>query len=231
MIYITGDTHGDVKRIADFCSQYNTTKDDILVILGDSGYNYYKNMKDIVRKEMTEVLPITVFCIHGNHEERPYNIDTYVTKIWNNGIVYYEKEYPNLLFAKDGEVYTLNGKKCVVLGGAYSVDKEYRLLRGWNYFESELPTPEIMEHAEEMLSKNNWKVDYVFSHTCPLKYEPREWFLDYVDQNKVDKTAEIWLEEIEEKLAYKKWYCGHFHGSKVIDKLRFMFEDYVELCE
>ncbi len=35
MIYITGDTHGDFKRVAAFCDTVSSTLDDILIILGD----------------------------------------------------------------------------------------------------------------------------------------------------------------------------------------------------
>lgn len=229
MIYLTGDTHGEFKRIVEFCSKMNTTKDDILIILGDAGLNFYLNFKDELRKQEVQLLPITVFCIHGNHEERPYNIDTYKTKKWNNGIVYYEERYPDILFAKDGEIYNLDGNNCVVIGGAYSVDKHYRLMRGWAWFESEQPNDKIKQYVTSQLDKVDWKVDYVFSHTTPLKYEPVEWFLDFIDQSTVDKTTEEWLDSIENKLNYKKWYCGHYHGSKTIDKIRLMFEDFIDL--
>ena len=41
MIYITGDTHRDFGRIFDFCEENGTTKDDVLIILGDAGINYF----------------------------------------------------------------------------------------------------------------------------------------------------------------------------------------------
>ena len=40
-IYITGDTHGDFRRVAAFCDKVKSTKDDVLIILGDAGINYY----------------------------------------------------------------------------------------------------------------------------------------------------------------------------------------------
>lgn len=61
--------------------------------------------------------PITFFCIHGNHEERSKNIKTYKTKKFHEGIVYYEEEDPNILFAKDREVYNFNNHKVLVIGG------------------------------------------------------------------------------------------------------------------
>ena len=50
-----------------------------------------------------EELPITIFAIHGNLEQRPYTIESYKEREWNGGIVYYEEDFPSILFAKDGE--------------------------------------------------------------------------------------------------------------------------------
>ena len=72
MIYITGDTHRDFHRIKYFCDKYNTNRNDILIILGDVEINYYLDVKDHQLKNSLDKLPITFFCVHGNHEERPY---------------------------------------------------------------------------------------------------------------------------------------------------------------
>lgn len=58
-------------------------------------------------------------------------------RIKHGGEVYYEPEYPNILFAKDGEIYDFDGKKAIAIGGAYSCDKEYRLLTGLPWFQDE----------------------------------------------------------------------------------------------
>lgn len=223
-IYITGDTHGDFNKILNFCNKYKTNKKDVMIVLGDAGINYYLDNYDYMLKEELLNYPITFFCIHGNHEERPENIKTYKTKMFHDGIVYYEEKYPNILFAKDGEIYTLNTKKVLVIGGAYSIDKDYRLRMGYNWYESECPSIETKKITIEKITKNN-KVDIVLSHTCPFKYMPYETFLKGVDQSKVDNDTEKFLDEVESKLEYKKWYCGHFHIDKKIDKLRFMMDD------
>jgi len=228
MVYITGDTHGDFSRIEYFCRRMETTRDDIMIILGDTGINYYLNSKDYRLKSHLRNIDITLFCIHGNHEERPYNISTYKTKIWHDGVVYYEPDYDNILFAKDGEIYDLNGKKTIVIGGAYSVDKYYRLSMGYQWFESEQPSVQIKDEVELRLIKENWKVDNVLSHTTPYRYMPREMFMSGIDQGKVDYSTERWLNRIESKLDYNKWYCGHYHCNKKIDKIRILFEDIVE---
>lgn len=225
MIYITGDTHGNFEHIESFCKRMNTSSDDILIILGDAGINFYGEEYDRRKKIYLNSFPITLFCIHGNHEQRPYTISSYKEKEWHEGIVYYEEEFPSILFAKDGEIFDFDGKKSIVLGGAYSIDKYFRLLRGYPWWSDEQPSMEIKQYAEQRLEEHNWKIDIVLSHTGPLKFEPREMFLEGIDQSRVDKSTEIWLDYIENKLSYKKWYFGHYHTEKKIDKVEIKFND------
>ena len=225
MIYITGDTHGNFEHIESFCKRMDTSTDDILIILGDAGINFYGEEYDRRKKIYLNSLPITLFCIHGNHEQRPYTISSYKEKEWHEGIVYYEEEFPSILFAKDGEIFDFDGKKSIVLGGAYSIDKYFRLLRGYPWWSDEQPSMEIKQYAEQRLEEHNWKIDIVLSHTGPLKFEPREMFLEGIDQSRVDKSTEIWLDYIENKLSYKKWYFGHYHTEKKIDKVEIKFND------
>lgn len=230
MIYVTGDTHGKFERIKNFCQEFQTSQKDILIILGDTGINYSGAEYDRLKKELLDSLPITIFAIHGNHEQRPHTIDTYKEKQWHGGMVYYEEKYPSILFAKDGEIFDLNGKKTIVIGGAYSVDKNIRIAYRWGWWEDEQPSEEIKKYVESQLEKISWNIDVVLSHTTPLKYEPIEVFLPSIDQSQVDKSTEEWLGQIEKKLSYQKWYCGHYHTKKKIDKLEIMFENFDEFC-
>ena len=99
------------------------------------------------------------------------------------------------------------------------------LQRGWAWFENEQPSEEIRAYVEDQLNRRKNKIDIVLSHTCPIKYEPTEVSIQGLDQSSVDKGTEEWLGIIEEKLDYKRWYCGHYHTTKEIDKIQFMFED------
>ena len=229
MLYITGDTHRDFRRILALCDTVNPTKDDVLIILGDAGINYFGEPNDSHLKKELAQLPITLLCIHGNHEMRPQSIPSYQESVWHGGAVFVEPEYPNLVFAKDGEVYHIDGRFYLALGGAYSVDKEFRLLRGHGWWADEQPSAEIKADVERTLNNINFKTDIVLSHTCPLKYEPVEVFLSGIDQSKVDKSTEVWLDSVEDRLIYQRWYCGHYHTSKSIDKLRFLFQDILQL--
>ena len=230
MIYLTGDTHGEFARIVEFCCErFHTIKSDVMIILGDAGINFSGEFYDRPKKELLQSLSITIFAIHGNHEIRPATIPGYMEKEWMDGVVYYQKEYPSLLFARDGELYKLAGKSVLVIGGAYSVDKMYRISHGYGWWPDEQPSDEIKAYVESQLDKNNWKVDIVLSHTVPLKYEPEEVFLLGINQMNVDKTTEIWLDSLEDKLWYERWYAGHYHTEKKIDKLEILFENYAVL--
>ncbi len=225
MIYITGDTHCDFSRFEDFCEKNKTTTDDIMIILGDSGLNFYGNYLDRHTKEKASAYPLTFFCIHGNHEKRASGIDSYKTGVFCGGTVYFEEDFPSLLFAKDGEIYRFGEHDCIVIGGAYSIDKTFRLAYGYPWYADEQPSDEIKNYAENALMERAYKIDVVLSHTCPKNYEPTEVFLKGIDQSSVDKSTEIWLAEMESMMRYKYWYCGHFHTQKKIDRLRFMFKD------
>lgn len=229
MIYITGDTHGQFKKIKEFCKEFNTTTDDIMIILGDAGINYHGGSKDLNVKHYLKKLPITLFCIHGNHEMRPYCIKSYEIIDFMGGKVYQDKEFPNILFAIDGEVYNFNNLKTIVCGGAYSVDKDYRIARGLPWFANEQPKIKTKAKVENKLKELDYNVDIFLSHTCPFNYMPTEVFLSYIDQSTVDKSTEEWLQTIEDKLKYKAWYCGHYHINKNIDKIHFLFDDIKEL--
>ena len=215
MFFITGDTHREFYRLHDI------EKNNMLITLGDAGINYYLDERDNKLKEQLNSYNIKLFCVQGNHEERPENISTYKEIDMFGGKVFIEEEYPNLIFAKNGELYDIDNKKVLVIGGAYSVDKNYRIIYGYPWFKDEQLSKEEMNN---ILNKYKGQhIDIVLSHTCPLKYEPTEVFMKCIDQSDVDKSMEKFLDRVEESIDYDKWYCGHYHIEKKIDKLEFMF--------
>ena len=169
-IYITGDTHGDFDRVVEFCAENGTTHDDVLIVLGDAGLNYWLDYHDDELK-----------------------------------------------------------KEAIAIGSAYSIDKYYRLRMGIPWFETEQPSEDIMEYVESQLEKADWRVDYVLTHTAPMQYEPVWAFIPGVNQERVDKTTEKWLDSIEQRLDYDYWYCGHYHVDSYEGPVRIMFEDFDEL--
>ncbi len=225
-IVLTGDIHGDVDRIENYCMEHGLTEKTLIVILGDVGLNYYGYLRDKAKKQIANSLGPIILCIQGNHEMSPKTLAYYKEVEWNNGIVYIEDEYPNLLFAKNGEVYHIGSIKWAVIGGAYSVDKWYRLAHNMGWWSEEQLSDEEKRYVEGNLSRHDWTVDYVLSHTVPEKYIPTEAFLEEIDQSRVDRSMERWLNTIDERLTYQNWFAGHFHCTKKVERLEIMYENY-----
>ena len=250
MIYITGDTHRNFDRIKYFCDSMKTTKDDLMIILGDAGINYYTTRDDNRLKRRLEEFPITVMLIRGNHEMRPdpsWPIRTRATDTYCGTFVV-QNEFPSILYALDGRVYKLNTsdgwKRAFVIGGAYSVDKYYRLgayaagNHALKWFDDEQLSDAEMKAVQKNLIQTldiGEHINYVLTHTCPESAEPRDMFLPYVDQSSVDKSTERFLEQIkrtmeERNASYEKWFCGHWHTDRVApDNIRFVFSDILAL--
>lgn len=231
-VFCTGDTHGQFKKISMLCYQEKTTIDDYIIICGDVGLNYRCNELDIPNKNHLSKLPITILCVHGNHEERPYNISSY-KKVYNDDLecyVYIEEQYPNILFLEDG-TFKLKEHLCLCIGGAYSVDKYYRIDRGYPWFSSEQLNNEEKKRILKILENKN-SFFYIFSHTVPLKYEREleDLFLPSIDQSTVDKSMEEFLDKVEDRVNYKHWFFGHFHDHfDLTPNLTILYNDIIEL--
>ena len=237
--FITGDKHRDFESVKRFCRDMNTRRKDVLIVLGDAGFNYYEDSRDDELKREVSELNITLLCLHGNKEKRPQNVGTYGVRSFCGGKVCYEPEYPNIFFAIDGEVYIFEGKKYMVVGGAHSVDKVRCLEEDKPFWEDEMPDDATKSKVEKRLAAENDSIYGMMTHTCPIKYLPTEMFVstrqnaqmkkrgNYSKSKKffkpdIDRSTEEWLGRLEERLDYEVWYCGHYHADKQIDKVYMM---------
>lgn len=237
-IFALADIHGKWQIIRNFYEKHKETENftllnrenNIIILLGDAGLNYFFNHRDIEAKTKLNTFPFTYFVIRGNHEERPsicaekYPDKWHTEEFWGN-VVYVENDYPNIKYALDEvALYKIpyiqynedkspswNEYKTLVIPGAYSVDKQYRLQNGWSWFEGEQLTAAERERGLNLIHSLRNEVDLVLSHTCPISFEPTDLFLPFVDQSMVDKTMERYLGQIEYQLQYKLMLWGHFH--------------------
>ncbi len=65
MIYYTGDIHGSPYRISRFAIHKNLTHEDIIVILGDVGANYFCDERDNIcdKSAAKSELPSQLFSV------------------------------------------------------------------------------------------------------------------------------------------------------------------------
>lgn len=91
MLYITGDTHSNFSRLSCLRNMQQLPQQrDTLIILGDAGLNYFGDERDASLKNTLAQFPLTLFCIHGNHEMRPEGIAAYTESTWHGGTIYVE---------------------------------------------------------------------------------------------------------------------------------------------
>ena len=218
-VFIRGDTHGNFDFLPYFCNENKTDYNDILIILGDAGILYYgaTKAKERYLKEYIERHPITLICVRGNHEDRPKNRDMMfgctICNEYMSGTFTYESNYPHILYAWDGGDYWFGDKHCLVVGGAYSVDKWFRLMMGYRWFADEELTDQEMDIILQQTSKQQY--DHVFTHTCPFEWMPTDLFLSCVDQDTVSNRMERFLTELQYNFDWGHWWFGHFHADRM----------------
>lgn len=233
-LIFTGDTHGGmatVSRIDNIKRNIPEYKPEetMIVILGDAGLNFWLNNTDKKNKKILNSMNYHIYCVRGNHEQRPELIKSMVLVNDENvnNVVYMEEAFPNIRYFVDGKIYNLLGYKCLVVGGAYSIDKWYRLARaGYSKDEAEIADPKkcgwfkdecltAAEMAAIMEKVKGESVDFVLSHTCPLSWEPTDLFLNGIDQSTVDKSMEVWFDELKDNIKWKYWLFGHYHAERI----------------
>ena len=209
---ITGDTH----RVFTRFDHLDKTPNTGIIILGDAGLNYTLDINDRNTKEaLCRKYPYDFYCVRGNHEARPEDVPT-MELVYDEevkGLVWMEEELPRIKYFTDWGFYEIDGLRTLVIGGAYSVDKWYRLQRGAKWFANEQLTQAEMNAC--YMSTYGRQIDLVLSHTLPYNYLPTDMFLKSVNQSSVDNTMEEWLQKISQIMDWKIWLGGHFHTDRI----------------
>ena len=170
MIFITGDIHGSPWGVLKFARKQKVTKNDIIIIPGDVGANYYGTDWDEEMKANLSHHRATVLCVHGNHEMRPWEVEGYHLIDWMGGKAWVQDAFPTLIFAKDGEIYNIEGLRIMTIGGAYSVDKIWRILKGSGWWKSNSLKMRLISSypTPALLSMNPWR--FFFPASTNLKW-------------------------------------------------------------
>lgn len=191
-------------------------------------------LKERVQRKINELKEEKIFVqllfVRGNHEARPSKLDIYREKLVYSGQAYVEEQYPDLIFLKDGEHYTIEGKKFLVIGGGYSKDFFERVLRGYGYWYDEQLSDEefqkIAEKAAEMTEDA-----YVLSHMLPIKWSPDENDQNDYETDKQARRMEVWLQKIADILGehLQRWYAGHYHMDVVGEQYEIVYNEIKKL--
>lgn len=218
-VFLTGDTHGgsDIGKVRDFSrvATGHLSREDYLIILGDFGlvWSNPPSRQETQLLDWLDAQPWTTLFIDGNHENFDL-LDAMPPHAWHGGLVHEVR--PHVLHLMRGETFEIGGHSFFALGGAHSIDREWRTPhRSW--WEQEVPDARQREHLASRVAKID-SVDYVLTHCPPTGcYEwyrsrfPRFWGPsdEYTD----------WLEEhVEGAFTYRRWFYGHLHFDLPLDE-------------
>jgi hypothetical protein len=126
--------------------------------------------------------------------------------------VYQIQAEPFVAYLKRGKIYTIDGFRMLVLGGALSVDKSSRK-PGKTWWEREYWTEQEKQELFSLLETDH-TFDCVLSHTGPGHIN-RRLFDDGSSHSAKkfrDETA-ILNDRIHCIIRFREWWCGHWHRN------------------
>lgn len=233
-LLILGDTHGHLPWLESYVYPLaGRLEVDGIVQVGDFGY--WEHFPDGVQflddlSQLATDHEIPLYWLHGNHDKHSLALERYGDKLTEDGFLTCR---PGVHYIRQGKAWEWEGVSMRAFGGAYSVDKDYRLnLEAERYRRAvqkesyraqagETPRPvastagtlwfpeEEMsdEDMTRLLAEDSAPVDIVFSHDKPRGSNPG-W-------NRKD-FPECWpnqdrLQHALVKLQPKLWLHGHLH--------------------
>lgn len=207
-IIFCGDIHGELRKLVWSLVYMKKISNANIICLGDFGIGFSKpKHMDLLYQKISGRLEknnLTIYTIRGNHDDPKYFDGAH--------------DYSRLKFIKDYEILELSGYRILPIGGASSVDKEWRAKfnekmlrvgsekRSW--WDGERPTQVPVKQFP-----NN--VDIIISHEAPLSFDPvvvRESGLSEEIYNNILEDRH-YLDTVLKEVVAKYWFHGHYHKS------------------
>ena len=212
MVYITGDTHGDISWFKNPKLKKLGEK-DILIICGDFGFLW--NPKSEAEKKNLEILKskkYTICFLDGAHENFDM-LDAYTPYRWKGGNAH--KIANNIFHLMRGEIFTLDNKTFFVMGGGESDDRDMRE-PGVSWWEEEMPNAEEIKNAEDNLKDANYNVNYILSYEAPAV--AKDFLKLHLKEAAKISPLNTYLQELTKNVDYYHWYFGSLHTDLQISK-------------
>jgi hypothetical protein len=180
------------------------------IILGDGGFLWPGNRKtDLFNYEALAHRTFPILCVVGNHEPILGMNDVPEVDIGIGETVYQIQVNPFVAYLKRGKIYTIDGFRMLVLGGALSVDKIYRE-PNISWWEREYWSDDEKQDIFKLLETEN-VFDCVISHTGPQCINQKVFEIPMVYSKKFKDEVAILNDEIRKRIQFIEWWCGHWH--------------------
>jgi Icc-related predicted phosphoesterase len=223
-ILFTGDSHGDIMYIRSSLAAARRNDCDRIFVLGDFGYwPHVSSGRDFLAQvdKHAKAMRIEVYFLDGNHDNMPPIFLTpqpsddegfYLHRYATDGEDEDALVHPHIHYAPRGHQWNWGGKEFIALGGAYSVDKDWRLKeeakRGKSelyWFSGEEMTDGDMEAIIKYAEPD--KVDVMLAHDKPLWSTP-----DWNRKNlELCKPNQVRLQRAVNALRPELYLHGHLH--------------------
>ena len=177
---------------------------DYVIICGDFGAVWDGTEEEQKLLDWYNDKPWTTLFCDGNHENFDL-LSKYPVEEWNGGKIH--RIRPKILHLMRGQVFTIEGKTFFVMGGASSIDKEYRTV-GLNWWAEEIPSFFEMDEGFANLGKVGYKVDYVITHSAPTAV------LTSINPTYKTDAVTRYLETVRQNVKFGWHYFGHYHIDK-----------------
>ena len=211
MVYVTGDTHGDLERFNGSALK-KLKKGDTLLICGDfcfiwdGGKREEKILKKLGRKKYN------ICFIDGTHENFEL-LNEYEVVDYCGGKA--RQISGRLHHLMRGQIYTFEDESYFTMGGGENPDIDLRLEKKvWSTLE--IPLRQELEFGAENIKKADGKVDYIITHEPPQKVKD---FLQLKSKEPTRVTGlNTYFEELSNFCQFKCWFFGSMHMDKIISK-------------
>ncbi|WP_405344830.1 hypothetical protein [Ruminococcus sp.] len=214
MIYITGDTHGDIE-IFNERRLGHLKKGDTLIVTGDFGFVWDNSKKEIKNLKKLEKKKFDILFVEGAHENFEL-LKGYEEVPLHGGTA--KKIADNVYCLNRGELYSIEDKTIFALGGGLPPEAD----------ETEgvpsMPTDEELEYAVVNIEEQHRRLDLIVTHEAPASVKR------LIDRNAYINDLNIFLDTVMHNTRYGKWYFGSLHEDRAIsDNLICVFEEVYSL--
>lgn len=224
MIYITGDTHGDISCLKN-SGLSRLGEKDYLIICGDFGFIW--NPDDPKEKKNLEWLKkrkYTICFVDGAHENFDI-LNSYQPYRWKGGNTH--KIADNIYHLMRGEIFTIENKTFFVMGGGESEDaymREYGVSR-WT---DELPNAQEMKNGAANLNETDKTINYILTYEAPTA--AKDILRQRMHKNTLITPLNTYLQEVLKNVDYLHWYFGSLHlDSNISKKMTAVFNDFIAI--
>ena len=198
---IIGDIHGKFRELVYILVQQKKLRETAVIVAGDFGLGFHKRgYYEEEYKHIKNRLASSGNCIlgvRGNHDDPEYfNPESELFL-----------DYPEFKALPDYSRLTWKNREILVIGGATSTDKVWRISHKQPWWDTERPIQDF--------EKLKLKEDIIVSHEAPLCVGPVTTRNSDFDVNTYREIIDDrkYLSKVLVETKPRRWYFGHHHCS------------------